>query len=309
MRNIITGGAGFIGSHLIDNLIDAGEEVFCLDNFLTGDLSNIQKHLSNPNFKLIKLDITNQIPNINCQRIWHMACPASPLKYQLNPIETSRICFIGTYNMLKLALKNKSKILIASTSEIYGNPKVHPQREDYEGSVSTTSIRACYNEGKRIAETLCCDFNRQYNTDIRIVRIFNTYGPRMASQDGRVISNFIVQALKGEAITIYGDGSQTRSFCYIDDMVRGIIDLMNSEYQKPINIGHPQELKISDLAIMIRDKINSELIFENKKLPEGDPLIRKPNVDLASKILNWEAKISLNDGIDKTIDFYKKKII
>ena len=219
-----------------------------------------------------------------------MACPASPFKYQLNPIETSKICFIGTYNMLKLALKNNSQFLFASSSEIYGNPKVHPQSEDYEGSVNTSSIRACYDEGKRIAETMCFDFNRIHSLDIRIARIFNSYGPRMAANDGRVISNFIVQAIKGENLTIYGDGSQTRCFCYVDDMVDGIISLMDSDYQKPINLGHTKEYKIKELAKKVKERINSKLFFENKILPKADPLRRKPNIKLAREILNWEEK-------------------
>ena len=306
MINIVTGGAGFIGSQLIDKLISANEEVICLDNFLTGNLTNIRKHLSNPNFKLLNHNVIDKPPNLTCHRIWHMACPASPAKYQLNPIETSKICFIGTNNMLELALKNKSKFLFASSSEIYGNPQVHPQIEDYEGSVDTSSIRACYSEGKRIAETLCFDFQRKYNLDIRIARIFNAYGPRMSTKDGRVISNFIAQALNGNEITIYGDGSQTRSFCYVDDMVRGIINLMNSNYQKPINLGHCKEYKISELAEIIISKINPKLTYKTKVKLQGDPTRRKPDIELANKILNWKPRISLNEGIDKTIDFFKK---
>ena len=308
LRNIVTGGAGLIGSHLIDKLIKDKEEVICIDNFITGNLKNIERHIPNPNFKLIKHDVLDELPNISAERVWHMACPASPLKYQLNPIETSKICFIGTYNMLEFALKNKSKFLFASSSEIYGNPKVHPQSENYEGSLNTTSIRACYDEGKRAAETLCFDFKRSYNLDIRIARIFNTYGPRMAANDGRVISNFIVQALKGDKITIYGDGSQTRSFCYIDDMVNGLISLMNSSYQKPINLGHPREYKIKELAKKVKEKINSKLVFANIVLPESDPQRRKPNINLANEILNWEPKTSLNQGLDKTIDFFKNNL-
>ena len=308
MRNIVTGGAGLIGSHLIDKLLNSNEEVICLDNFATGSYANIKHHISNPNFKFINHDVTNKPPNISCQKLWHLACPASPKKYQINPIETSKICFIGTYNMLELATKNKSKFLLASTSEIYGNPKVHPQPEDYEGSVSTSNVRACYEEGKRIAETLCCDFNRKYNLDIRIARIFNTYGPRMDIDDGRVISNFIVQSLKSKAITIYGDGSQTRSFCYVDDMVDGIIDLMNSKYQKPINLGHDKEYKILDLAKKIKYKLNSKVIYKNLKLPEADPLRRNPSTKLAKQILNWEPKFELNEGLDKTIKFFKNNL-
>ena len=308
MKNIVTGGAGLIGSHLIDKLIDSNEEVICLDNFATGNYANIKHHLSNPNFKFIYHDVTNKPPNINCQRIWHMACPASPTKYQINPIETMKICFIGTYNMLELAFKHNSQFLLASTSEIYGNPKVHPQDEEYEGSVNTSSIRACYEEGKRIAETLCFDFNRKYDLDIRIARIFNTYGPRMDIEDGRVISNFIVQSLRSKAITIYGDGSQTRSFCYVDDMVSGIINLMNSNYQRPINLGHDKEYKILDLADKIRYKINSNVNYKIFELPEGDPLRRNPSIELAKQILNWEPKFGLNEGLDKTIKFFKNNL-
>ena len=306
MINIVTGGAGLIGSHLIDKLINANEQVICLDNFLTGNLRNISKHLSNPNFKLLNHNVIDKPPNLTCHRIWHMACPASPAKYQLNPIETSKICFIGTNNMLELALKNKSKFLFASSSEIYGNPQVHPQLEGYEGSVDTSSIRACYSEGKRMAETLCFDFHRKYNLDIRIARIFNAYGPGMSIKDGRVISNFIAQALNGNEITLYGDGSQTRSFCYIDDMVRGIINLMNSNYKKPINLGHFKEYKILELAEIIISKINPKLTYNTKFKLEGDPIRRKPDIELAYKILNWKPRISLNEGIDKTIDFFKK---
>ena len=308
LRNIVTGGAGFIGSHLIDKLISSNEEVICLDNFITGSLRNIKHHLSNPNFKLINHDVIDKPPNIISERIWHLACPASPEKYQLDPVNTSKTCFIGTYNMLKLALKNKSTFLIASSSEIYGNPKSHPQSEEYEGSVDTSSIRACYEEGKRIAETLCFDFNRKHNIDIRIARIFNAYGPRMTKEDGRVISNFIVQALQGDALTIYGDGSQTRSFCYIDDMVGGIINLMNSNYQKPINLGHPKEYKILELAQKVKEKINTNLNFINRDFPDSEPLRRNPNIRLAKKIINWEPIISLDKGLDKTIAFFKENL-
>ena len=308
MINIVTGGAGLIGSHLIDKLISSNEEVVCIDNFATGNLVNIKKHLNNPKFKLINQDVLDKPPNIFADKIWHMACPASPAKYQLNPIKTAKICFIGTYNMLELALRTKSKFLFASSSEIYGNPEVHPQSEEYEGCVNTASIRACYEEGKRVAETLCFDFNREHNLDIRIARIFNAYGPRMALNDGRVISNFIVQALKGNEITIYGDGSQTRTFCYIDDMVNGIIKLMNSNYQMPVNLGHYREYKIAELAKKIKEKINPKIILKNQELPEADPIKRKPNIKLAKNILSWEPQISLNVGLDITIEFFKKNL-
>ena len=243
LRNLVTGGAGFLGSHLIDRLLINGEDVICLDNSFTGKKDNLKRWLNNPNLELIRHDVIEPI-NLEVDRIWHLACPASPVHYQFNPIKTSKTSFLGTYNMLGLARRVGARILLASTSEVYGDPEVHPQPENYRGNVNNLGPRSCYDEGKRIAETLCFDYNRMHGTEIRIIRIFNTYGPRMMPNDGRVISNFIVQALRGENLTLYGNGSQTRSFCYVDDLIRGMILLMESDYQKPINIGNPKELSI-----------------------------------------------------------------
>ena len=309
MKNLITGGAGFLGSHLIDKLIESNEEVICLDNYFTGSKLNIEKHFPNPLFNFIEHDVINPISfTEQIDRIWHLACPASPVHYQLDPIKTTRTSFLGTYNMLNLAKERKARILIASTSEVYGDPEVHPQAESYKGSVNTFGIRACYDEGKRVAETLSFDFNRMHNVDIRIARIFNTYGPNMLANDGRVISNFIVQALKGEPITIYGEGIQTRSFCYVSDLIEGLFSLMNSNYKKPINIGNPGEFTILKLANIIKEKVDSKSEIINKNLPEDDPLQRKPNITLANEILNWHPEIGLNEGLNKTISYFKENL-
>ena len=304
MRNLITGGAGFLGSHLIAKLLSLKEEVVCLDNFFTGSQQNVNCHQNNPLFKLINHDVTNQI-SIQVDRIWHLACPASPVHYQYNPIKTSKTSFLGTYNMLNLAKENNAKLLMASTSEIYGNPEVHPQSESYNGSVNTFGIRACYDEGKRIAETLCHDFNRVHNIEISIARIFNTYGPNMLPNDGRVVSNFINQSLKGDPITIYGTGKQTRSFCYVSDLIEGIYRLMNSDYQKPINIGNPEEFTINMLAQSITNKINPNSKIIYKELPDDDPIQRKPDIAMAKKVLDWYPLISLDKGLDLTIEYFK----
>ena len=271
-----------------------------------GDRTNISKHLSNSNFRLINHDLINKPEVLSCDRIWHMACPASPIHYQENPLNTSKTNFLGTYHMLNLAAKCKASFLMASSSEIYGNPIFHPQSEEDEGSYKTSSVRACYSEGKRIAETLCFDFNRVHNVNIKVARIFNTYGPRMLPNDGRVISNFIVQCLKNQSITIYGDGSQTRSFCYIDDMIKGLFDLMDSNYQEPINLGSTEEYRISELAERIREKTNSQSQLIKTELPDNDPQRRRPNVELAIEKLNWQSSTSLDEGLDKTIKFFKK---
>ena len=305
--NLITGGAGFLGSHLAKILIENNEEVICLDNFFTGTKKNIQELIKNPNFELIRHDVTEPI-KIEVNKIWHLACPASPIHYQFNPIKTAKTSFIGTYNMLGLAKRVGAKILLASTSEIYGDPIEHPQTESYTGSVNTTGIRSCYDEGKRIAETLCADYHRIHGVDVRIMRIFNTYGPNMRFDDGRVISNFIVQALRKEKITIYGDGSQTRSFCYVDDLINGMILLMNSNYQKPINIGNPNEFTIKELAILIKDLIDPNSEFYFKKLPLDDPRQRRPSIKLAKEILKWEPKIELKEGLVKTINWFKNNL-
>ena len=306
-RNLITGGSGFLGSHLTNYLLKKGEEVICLDNFFTGTKKNIQYFLKDPNFELIRHDVTEPI-KIEVDKIWHLACPASPIHYQLNPIKTTKTSFMGTYNMLGLAKRIGAKFLLASTSEVYGDPLEHPQTESYRGSVNTTGIRSCYDEGKRVAETLSSDYQRIHGVDIRIMRIFNTYGPNMRSDDGRVVSNFIKQALKNEKITIYGEGKQTRSFCYVDDLINGMMLLMESDFQSPINIGNPNEFSIKELADMVKELINPNLEFEFKEMPKDDPKQRKPSIDLAKKILKWEPKIELKEGLIKTIEWFKNDL-
>ncbi len=306
-RNLITGGAGFLGSHLADKLMNAGQEVICLDNYFTGRKSNLKQWIGHPKFELIRHDVTEPI-TLEVDRIWHLACPASPVHYQFNPIKTAKTSFLGTYNMLGLARRVGARILLASTSEVYGDPEIHPQPESYRGCVNTLGIRSCYDEGKRIAETLCFDYQRMHNTQIRIMRIFNTYGPRMLPEDGRVVSNFIVQALRGKELTIYGDGQQTRSFCYVDDLIEGMILLMNGVHPGPINVGNPKEFTILELAEIIRKKLNPNLKFTNKPLPQDDPLQRQPVIDLAEKELGWEPKTNLEDGLEKTIEWFKSKL-
>ena len=305
--NLITGGAGFLGSHLAKVLLESNEEVICLDNFFTGSKKNIQELIKNPNFELIRHDVTEPL-KIEVNKIWHLACPASPIHYQFNPIKTAKTSFMGTYNMLGLAKRVGAKILLASTSEIYGDPIEHPQTESYTGSVNTTGIRSCYDEGKRIAETLCADYQRIHGVDVRIMRIFNTYGPNMRFDDGRVISNFIVQALRKEKITIYGDGSQTRSFCYVDDLIDGMILLMNSNYQKPMNIGNPNEFTIKELALLVKGLIDPNSEFNFKELPLDDPRQRRPSIKLAKEILKWEPKIELKEGLVKTINWFRSNL-
>ena len=305
--NLITGGAGFLGSHLAKVLLENNEEVICLDNFFTGSKKNIKELIKNPNFELIRHDVTEPL-KIEVNKIWHLACPASPIHYQFNPIKTAKTSFMGTYNMLGLAKRVGAKILLASTSEIYGDPIEHPQTESYTGSVNTTGIRSCYDEGKRIAETLCADYQRIHGVDVRIMRIFNTYGPNMRFDDGRVISNFIVQALRKEKFTIYGDGSQTRSFCYVDDLINGMILLMNSNYQKPMNIGNPNEFTIKELASLVKDLIDPNLEFNFKELPLDDPRQRRPSIKLAKDILKWEPKIELKEGLVKTINWFRNNL-
>ena len=306
-RNLITGGAGFLGSHLIDRLIKDGEEVICLDNYFTGNKENIQHCIGNPLFELIRHDVTEPI-KLEVDRIWHLACPASPIHYQSNPIKTAKTSFMGTYRMLGLAKRIGARILFASTSEIYGDPKIHPQTENYHGNVNPAGERSCYDEGKRVAETLCFDYKRMHNTEIRVIRIFNTYGPRMSPFDGRVISNFIMQALSNKNITIYGDGSQTRSFCYVDDLVEGMLLMMNSDNYGPINIGNPSEFTIKNLAEIIIKKINPNLKIEYHNLPKDDPMKRKPDISLANNSLNWNPTINLDEGLELTINYFKEKI-
>jgi len=306
-RILITGGAGFIGSLLCEELLNEGNEVICVDNLFTGRKRNIIHLLDNPYFEIIRHDITFPL-YVEVDEIYNLACPASPIYYSFDPVQTTKTSVMGAINMLGLAKRLKIKILQASTSEVYGDPKVHPQLESYRGNVNPIGPRACYDEGKRCAETLFFDYERQHNLKIKVVRIFNTYGPRMRPDDGRVISNFIVQALKGEDITIYGDGSQTRSFCYVDDLVEGIIKMMNSrdEFTGPVNLGNPREFTILELAkkIIILTHSKSKIIY--KPLPEDDPKQRQPNIDLAKEELNWEPKILFEEGIKKTVDFFER---
>ncbi len=307
MRVLVTGGAGFIGSHLCERLLKEGHEVLCLDNLFSGSKKNILHLLDNKNFEFIRHDIVQPIL-LEVDIIYHLACPASPVYYQMNPVKTIKTNVMGTINMLGLAKRVKARILLASTSEVYGDPTVHPQREDYWGNVNPIGPRSCYDEGKRVAECLMFDYHRQNNVDIRVVRIFNTYGPRMAIDDGRVISNFIVQALRGEPLTVYGDGSQTRSFCYVDDMVEGIIKAMESDYIGPINLGNPEEITIMELAEKIISLTGSRSKIEFKPLPPDDPARRRPDISLAKKVLNWEPKVSLEEGLKRTIEYFRKAI-
>jgi UDP-glucuronate decarboxylase len=308
-RILITGGAGFLGSHLCDRLIEQDNEILCLDNFFTGSKDNIIHLLANPRFELIRHDIISPI-FLEVDQIFNLACPASPVHYQHNPIKTIKTNVMGTINTLGMAKRLNAKILQASTSEVYGDPDIHPQKEDYWGRVNPIGPRSCYDEGKRAAECLMMDYRRQNNVKVKIVRIFNTYGPRMALNDGRVVSNFIVQALKAEDITVYGDGSQTRSFCYVDDMVDGLILMMESpdSFIGPINIGNPDEFTILDLAkTIIRMTGNqSKIVF--RPLPQDDPRQRQPDISLAGKMLGWQPKTNLEEGLEKTIEYFRKVI-
>jgi UDP-glucuronate decarboxylase len=307
MKILVTGGAGFIGSHLIDRLIKEQHEVICLDNFYTGTKRNIRHWMGHPNFEIIRHDVTEPIL-LEVDQIYHLACPASPVHYQYNPIKTTKVNFLGTLNMLGLAERVKARFLLASTSEVYGDPDVHPQPEEYRGNVNTIGIRSCYDEGKRIAETLSFDYHREHNVDIRVARIFNTYGPRMLENDGRVVSNFISQSLRGKPLTVYGDGSQTRSFCYVENMVDGLVKLMEGDRTGPINLGNPEEYTILELAQKIRDRLNpnQEIIF--KPLPQDDPRQRKPDITKAESWLNWHPNVSLEEGLTRTIAEFKQRI-
>ena len=303
--HLVTGGAGFIGSHLIDLLLTSGSNVICLDDLSSGSLKNISQWEDHPRFQFIDHDVTHPI-ELEVDRIWHLACPASPIHYQKNPIKTAKTSFLGTYNMLCLARRVNARLLLASTSEVYGDPDVHPQPESYRGCVNPIGIRACYDEGKRIAETLCFDYQRMHGSEIRIARIFNTYGPRMLADDGRVVSNFIVQALRGEPITLYGDGSQSRSFCYVDDLVDGLIRLMNGSSTGPINLGNPHEFTIRQLAEQVRARINPELPLIEKPLPADDPRQRQPDIALAQRELGWQPQVSLEQGLEPTIAWFEE---
>ncbi|MEX1112129.1 MAG: UDP-glucuronic acid decarboxylase family protein [Candidatus Andersenbacteria bacterium] len=303
---LVTGGAGFVGSHLCDRLIERGDSVVCVDNFFTGQRKNIEHLLDHENFTLIEHDIVQPLEGVDVDQIYNLACPASPIHYQYNPIKTVKTSTIGMINMLGLAKRTKARILQASTSEVYGDPEVHPQPESYRGNVNTVGIRSCYDEGKRISETLCMDYHREHNLEVRIIRIFNTYGPRMHPQDGRVISNFITQAISNNPITIYGDGTQTRSFCYVDDLVEGIIRMMDQDiHSGPINLGNPTERTMNDMAALIKDMTKSSSDIEHKPLPEDDPQQRQPDISLAKQVLNWEPAVSLEDGLTKTIDYFR----
>jgi len=307
MRILVTGGAGFIGSHLIDRLIVQGHEVLCLDNFYTGHKRNIVKWLDHPYFELIRHDITEPI-RLEVDQIYHLACPASPVHYQYNPVKTIKTNVMGPLNMLGLAKRVKARFLLASTSEVYGDPSVHPQPEDYRGNVNCIGIRSCYDEGKRVAETLAFDYHRQNNVDIRVARIFNTYGPRMLEHDGRVVSNFIAQALQGIPLTVYGDGLQTRSFCYVSDLVEGLMRLMNGEHIGPVKLGNPGEYTILELAKTIQAMVNPdrELVF--KPLPQDDPKQRQPDITRAKTWLDWEPTIPLKEGLKMTIEDFRDRI-
>ena len=308
-RILVTGGAGFLGSHLCDKLLEMGHHVICVDNYITGQKCNIEYLMEHKNFELIRHDITFPL-YLEIDEIYNLACPASPNKYQYDPVQTIKTAVHGAINMLGLAKRTGSKILQASTSEIYGDPEVHPQNETYWGRVNPIGIRSCYDEGKRCAETLFFDYHRQHGLNIKVARIFNTYGPRMDPEDGRVVSNFIVQALQGNQISIYGDGYQTRSFCYVDDLVNGLILLMNSDddFQGPVNLGNPNEITVLSLAKKIIDQTGSNSKITNMPLPEDDPLKRKPDISLAIEKLGWKPRIELKKGLDKTIKYFSKLI-
>lgn len=308
MRILVTGGAGFIGSHLCSRLLKEGHEVLCLDNFFTGRKKNIQALLANPGFELIRHDIIEPIL-IEVDRIYHLACPASPVHYQYNPVKTIKTNIMGTINMLGLAKRVKARILFASTSEVYGDPAMHPQKEEYWGNVNPIGIRSCYDEGKRAAETLTMDYHRQNGVDVRIIRIFNTYGPTMLPDDGRVVSNFIVQALNGEDLTVYGDGSQTRSFCYVDDLVEGMVRMMGTDdITGPVNLGNPEEYTIVDLARKIITMTGSKSQIAFRPLPADDPTQRRPDITLAGDVLGWKPKVSVDDGLKRTIAYFRKEL-
>jgi UDP-glucuronate decarboxylase len=304
MRMLVTGGAGFIGSHLCERLLNDGHEVVCLDNFFTGSKRNISHLLENRSFELIRHDVTEPIL-LEVDRIFNLACPASPIHYQYNPVKTTKTSVMGMINMLGIAKRVKARILQASTSEVYGDPQVHPQTESYWGNVNTLGIRSCYDEGKRVAETLMMDYHRQNHVDIRIVRIFNTYGPKMAENDGRVVSNFILQALKGEDITVYGHGEQTRSFCFVTDLVEGLVRMMDCPgFTGPVNLGNPTETTILEFArkIIALTGSSSKVVF--KPLPADDPKQRQPDITLAKKMLDWEPKVQVDDGLMQTIEYF-----
>ncbi len=308
MRVLVTGGAGFIGSHLCELLVKANQEVICLDNYFTGSKKNVYALLNRPGFEIIRHDIINPI-DVEVDQIYNLACPASPVFYQLNPVRTIQANVLGVTNMLELAKRTKARILQASTSEVYGDPHMHPQREDYWGNVNPIGVRSCYDEGKRVAEALMMDYHRQFAVDIRIARIFNTYGPRMALNDGRVVSNFIVQALLGEDITIYGKGEQTRSFCYVSDLIAGLVAMMNvANFRGPVNLGNPGEFTILSLAekVIKMTGSSSKLIF--KDLPSDDPVRRRPDISLANEKLGWAPTIDIDAGLARTLEYFRETL-
>lgn len=310
MRILVTGGAGFIGSHLCERLLAEGNEVVCLDNFFTGRKANVAHLLDNKNFELVRHDVIEPIM-FEVDQIYNMACPASPVHYQYNPVKTVKTSVMGAINMLGLAKRVKARILQASTSEVYGDPLIHPQTEDYFGNVNPIGLRSCYDEGKRVAETLMMDYHRQNGVDTRIVRIFNTYGERMLENDGRVVSNFIVQALRGSELTVYGDGTQTRSFCYVSDLVDGIIKLMNTEgdtLHLPVNIGNPGEFTMNELAEAVGKTIGKEISIKHLPLPQDDPKQRQPNIDRAKELLGWSPTVPLAEGLEKTVAYFKNTV-
>jgi len=307
-RVLVTGGAGFLGSHLCDYLIARGDDVVCTDNFFSGDKDNIRSLLSHPYFELIRHDVIHPL-FVEVDRIFHLACPASPIHYQQNPIKTVKTNVMGTINMLGLAKRIRSRILLTSTSEIYGDAQVHPQPESYWGNVNPIGVRSCYDEGKRVAETLMMDYHRQNKVDIRIVRLFNTYGPRMAVDDGRVVSNFIVQALRGEPLTVYGDGSQTRSFCYVSDLIEGLCLMMDAEdLIGPVNLGNPGEFTIAELAEKVLKITGSKSKITRLPLPSDDPIRRRPDITLAKTRLGWEPKVPLDEGLARTIEYFRRTL-
>jgi UDP-glucuronate decarboxylase len=310
MRVLVTGGAGFIGSHLCERLLNEGHEVICLDNFFTGRKENIYHLMNNPRFEVIRHDVVQPIL-LEVDQIYNLACPASPVHYQYNPVKTVKTNVMGTINMLGLAKRVKARILQASTSEVYGDPQVHPQTEDYWGNVNPIGVRSCYDEGKRVAETLMMDYHRQNKVDTRIARIFNTYGPRMLENDGRVVSNFIVQALRGEELTVYGSGAQTRSFCYVDDLVEGLIRLMNTEAEDihlPVNLGNPGEFTIRELAEEVARLCGREVRVRYCPLPQDDPRQRRPDITRAERLLGWRPTVPLREGLQKTIAYFAERI-
>lgn len=307
-RILVTGGAGFVGSHLCDKLIKEGNHVICLDNLFTGSMDNINHLLDHPEFEFVKHDVKEPF-DAKVDQIYNLACPASPPFYQEDMVDTAKVCFLGTLNMLELAEKNGARILQASTSEVYGDPEMHPQKESYRGCVNPVGIRSCYDEGKRVAETLFFSYHLQHNVDTRIIRIFNTYGPRMNPDDGRVVSNFIVQALKGEDLTVYGDGNQTRSFCYVDDLVEGIYRMMeNDSFTGPVNLGNPGEFTMLELAEKVLKFTDSKSRLIHCPLPGDDPTKRRPDISLAKENLNWQPEIKLDEGLLKTIEYFKSVI-